>query len=97
MKDGCGVKCFGCQGLHNHAHAYVGNVYVCAVLEKGRSAELPLHPEGLSTLGRRFAYKPPDPSVSKPDPNLHTPTTLTWVISMARRALRTSSVTAQYV
>lgn len=38
------IECFGWEGLYNHAHAYVRNVYVRAVLEKG-STKLLLNPE----------------------------------------------------
>lgn len=91
--------CFGCEGLYNHAHAYGGNVYVCAVLEKGIKCKITLTPQakGLSTLSS--CQQTTAPSVSKPDPtaNLHTPTSLTWLISMAIRSLRASAVTANYM
>lgn len=43
-KEGCEVKCFGLQGLYNHAHVYVGSVYVCAVAEKGTVQNHPRTP-----------------------------------------------------
>lgn len=39
-KEGCEVKCFGLQGLYNHAHVDVGSIYVCAVAEKGTQCKI---------------------------------------------------------
>lgn len=98
-KDGCGVECFGCEGLYNHAYAYAGNLYVCAVLEKGSKCRITLTPQAKGLFTLSSCQKTTAPSVSKPDPtaNLHTPTSLTWVISMAIRALRASAATANYM